>query len=183
MSSKIPRPYTKFTRIFLVLLWMAQIFALSSHSNPADILPKFLIRWLWDTLIFGQRLFFLLGPISHLVNFGVLAFILARAFFWKTYFNEQRAVFIFIISFLYGLSDEIHQLFIPTRTFQIRDLFVNSLGALFGLGVYTLYCIRCAQKAREESLLLWLLSRNDGWPGTEDWVNGRETVDLHPIQG
>ena len=154
MSSKTPQPYGKLKRFLPVLLWMAQIFALSNHSNPADILPRFLIKWLWNTLIFGQRLFLLLGPVGHLVNFGVLAFLLARAFFWKTYFNDQRAIFTFIISFLYGLSDEIHQLFVPTRTFQVRDLLVNSLGTLLGIGTYTLFCLRRAQKAREESLLL-----------------------------
>ena len=32
-------------------------------------------------------------------------------------------------SILYGLIDEIHQLFVPYRAFEIKDLIIDSLGA------------------------------------------------------
>jgi len=146
--------YHLLTHILPILLWMAQIFATSAQSNPADMLPRFFLRFTWSTRIFGQRLFFLLGPWGHLVNFGVLAFLIARAFAWRTPLKKSHALLAVGISFLYGISDEIHQVFVPDRTFQVRDILVDGLGALIGVGVYAVLCLRRAQKVREESLLL-----------------------------
>ena len=32
----------------------------------------------------------------------------------------------------YGLFDEVHQLFVPTRTFQLIDIVIDFLGAIVG---------------------------------------------------
>lgn len=37
-----------------------------------------------------------------------------------------------LLTCLYGLSDETHQLFVPTRSFQIKDLLVDVGGATMG---------------------------------------------------
>jgi VanZ family protein len=137
-----------------VIFWSIQIFILSSMANPADILPMALIRVLWRTTIFEQRLFFLLGPVGHLINFGVLAFLLLRALTWQNPLYQYHATFAFILTFLYGLSDEIHQLFVPSRAFQLRDVLVNSLGAVIGLAAYTWYDKIKRQRSQRETLLL-----------------------------
>lgn len=137
-----------------VILWSLQIFFLSSMSNPADILPRALIRVLWRTTIFEQRLFFLLGPVGHLINFGVLAYLLVRALAWQKPLERYHTTFAFILSFLYGISDEIHQLFVPSRAFQLRDVLVNGLGALIGLAAYTWYDKFKGQRSQMEALLL-----------------------------
>lgn len=36
---------------------------------------------------------------------------------------------------LYGVSDEIHQLFVPGRTFSFQDMVANTTGAIAGHGV------------------------------------------------
>ena len=118
------------------LLWMSQIFATSAHSNPADMLPRFLVGFLWNTTLFGQRLFFLLGPLGHAFNFGVLAFLLAWAISSKEILSPAKFRLASSLTFLYALSDEIHQIFVPTRTFQARDLIVDALGALLGLYLF-----------------------------------------------
>jgi len=38
----------------------------------------------------------------------------------------------FILSSLYGVSDEIHQLFVPNRYFELLDIFTDSVGSLLG---------------------------------------------------
>lgn len=39
----------------------------------------------------------------------------------------------FLISFLYSVSDEIHQLFVQGRSGQVSDVFLDSCGAIFGI--------------------------------------------------
>jgi len=121
----------------LVLLWAAQIYFFSSFSSPIDFLPRFLVRILWRTIIFGQRLFFYMGVVGHFVNFAILAFLLARAFIWKGPLKRKCLILAFAIACLYGVSDEIHQIFIPDRTFQVLDLLINSLGAAFGVFAFS----------------------------------------------
>lgn len=122
--------------------------------NPADILPRALVGFLWTTMIFGQRLFFLLGPVGHLFNFGMLAFLLVRALAWQKPLERYHSTFAFILTFMYGVSDEIHQLFVPSRAFQLLDVFVNSLGALIGLAAYTLIDNAKRQRSQRDALLL-----------------------------
>ena len=46
-----------------------------------------------------------------------------------------------IIASLYGVFDEIHQLFVPGRTFEILDLFFDFLGSI--TGAYISYLLVC----------------------------------------
>ena len=145
---------TTIFKFLLPLLWAGQIFLTSAHSNPADLLPRFLIRFLWNTTLFGQRLFFLLGPLGHAFNFAVLAFLLAWALFTPGLLSPARFRLTFALSFLYALSDEIHQIFIPTRTFQIQDLIVDAFGALLGLFLFQTFTLVRQRKTELKSQLL-----------------------------
>jgi VanZ family protein len=141
-------------RLIAPLLWAGQIFLTSAHSNPADLLPRFIVRFLWNTTLFGQRLFFLLGPLGHAINFGVLAILLAWALFEPRLLPPARFRLAFAFSFLYALSDEIHQVFVPTRTFQVRDLVVDAFGALLGLALFQTLSLMHHRKSALESPLL-----------------------------
>lgn len=41
-----------------------------------------------------------------------------------------------LISILYGISDEVHQLFVSGRHFTFSDIFVDTLGVLFASMIY-----------------------------------------------
>ena len=129
-----------FSRYFPALLWAAQIYLFSSFSSPIDFLPRFLVRILWRTIIFGRRLFFYMGVVGHFVIFAILAFLLARAFIWKGPLKRKCLILAFSIACLYGVSDEIHQIFTPGRSYKVLDLFVNSAGAAFG--VFAFYYVQ-----------------------------------------
>ena len=44
----------------------------------------------------------------------------------------RNAVFAIVASTLYGLSDELHQSFVPNRTSDIADLMADGIGACVG---------------------------------------------------
>ncbi len=77
---------------------------------------------------------------EHFVEYGVFGFLLIRAFF-NTGFNLSRfsafglAV---IVAFLYGISDELHQIFVPGRTASIFDALFDLIGSIFGSYIYQL---------------------------------------------
>jgi len=72
----------------------------------------------------------------HFMAFFFLAFFLLPALVK----GKQKSFILWgiITAVLYGLSDEIHQVFVPTRHFAVSDLLVNSCGILFSSLIYTL---------------------------------------------
>ena len=76
-----------------VVLWAAVIFIFSSNPDPYSLVPNRLYHWLWWTKLFGQSLFFYLGGLTHILEYAILAYLLARAlllarfsvaFCWRT---------------------------------------------------------------------------------------------------
>ena len=101
-------------RRFTVIAYCLLIFFLSSQKIPQEM-PGFP----------GMDL------IIHFFEYGFLAFLLC----WML--SEESAAFLkknlFIITWLltvcYGISDEIHQAFVPTRQMSLWDLLADTLGA------------------------------------------------------
>ena len=75
---------------------------------------------------------FIVRKSAHFTLFAILGFVLFG--FINTYSLELRKKIIItiIIGMLYAISDEIHQLFVPERAGQIRDVFIDTLGVSFG---------------------------------------------------
>lgn len=47
--------------------------------------------------------------------------------------NQRRLILILFIAIAYGIFDEIHQYFVPTRVMDIMDILADTLGAIFGI--------------------------------------------------
>ncbi len=43
-----------------------------------------------------------------------------------------------LIAVLYAISDEVHQFFVPGRSMEVRDMLIDSLGALLGILIVVL---------------------------------------------
>ena len=70
------------------------------------------------------------------MEYAVLGYLLARAFGYNL--SDKKSLFIraFSVSFLYGLSDEFHQWFVPYRVVSFMDMLANAAGSLLGIGIY-----------------------------------------------
>ena len=134
-----------------VFLWAVVIFILSSNSDPYGYIPQGIYHWLWWTKLFGQSLFFYLGGLGHIFEYAILSLLLARALLWRGDFTRGQLITVFYLIFLYAYTDELHQVFVPGRAFQVVDLLLDCLGAMIGLGAYILYLRQAEVK---QSLIL-----------------------------
>jgi VanZ family protein len=79
-----------------------------------------------------------LDKLAHAAIYALLAFLAARAF--ATLPLQVRAHGLawaaVLFAALYGLSDEVHQAFVPGRTADIWDLAADLAGALAGAFIY-----------------------------------------------
>ena len=56
--------------------------------------------------------------------------------------NIKKAIIIaFLCTFLYACSDEFHQLFIPGRSGEFRDVMIDSTGGIIGI-VFTTFIVK-----------------------------------------
>lgn len=71
--------------------------------------------------------------IAHLGMYMPLGFLLFYALEeWPCFTGKATINQALIIGSLYGLSDEVHQLFVPGRYFDLGDLLADSSGIFFG---------------------------------------------------
>lgn len=109
----------KFLYIPLAFYWLV-IFILT--SLPGNSIPKLILGFTDKAKHFGAYL--------------VLSFLLSFALhFQKKYdiLNKYSAGFTFLIISIYGLLDEIHQIFIPGRYFEWLDFLADIIGGLIGI--------------------------------------------------
>lgn len=110
----------RFIKFWLpVILYMIFIFYMSSLEFPGK--PKVHI---------ASSSFKVSDMILHILEYGLLSIVLFRAFHNSSARFKEKALYLtLIVAFLYGLFDEIHQIFVPTRFFEVKDLFFNVVGS------------------------------------------------------
>ncbi len=112
----------------LALAWMALIFFLSAQPD----LPHPESSWL-DLLISSG---------AHLFFYGVLALLLG----WALGGSAPGLIVAFGLTLLYGISDEVHQAFVPGRHPDALDLANDGLGAAVALAGWLLLRRRLARR-------------------------------------
>lgn len=105
-----------------VVTWMALIFFLSAQAQ----LPTPEQHWL-DVV---------LEKSAHTLEYAVLAALLSRALAASD--GERRRAFgvAVLLAWLYALTDEFHQRFVPGRSADWSDIVFDWLGAVAGAGLW-----------------------------------------------
>lgn len=132
----------------LLILWMSLIFCFSNQpAIDSDKVSNGVINKLIQVVeIISNHKFneieldniykYAVFPIRKLAHF-TLYFILGIFMYLSLYKNTLNSKKIFIISlilcFLYACSDELHQIFIPGRSGELRDVFIDTFGSLLSI--------------------------------------------------
>ncbi len=113
---------------FPVFIYCLLIFLQSSYPSPKTVpdvphMDKFL----------------------HFVVYGILGILFFRAYSTLRIKNNVNLLIIISIlsSGLYGISDELHQYFVPYREAELMDVLADLLGSIGGVAVYFLSRRRC----------------------------------------
>ncbi|MBC8235944.1 VanZ family protein, partial [bacterium] len=74
---------------------------------------------------------FEIDKLYHLIEYSLLSFLLLRAFMNspRRILSNDAIFFTVLTAIVFGLTDEIHQAFVPGRSSSIVDLVFDSLGA------------------------------------------------------
>ncbi|MBC8184664.1 VanZ family protein [candidate division KSB1 bacterium] len=104
------------------ILWIVAIFIQSSISNLS--VPD---------LGFKTQ-----DKLAHMVEFGILAFLLRRFFVFNSRISWQKKWYLYtlIVGCCYAVFDEIHQAFVPGRWADVYDVLADVLGVLIVINIY-----------------------------------------------
>lgn len=125
---------------FLVLIWMTIIFIMSSFdatesANQSNFIVNIIINIFKIENI--ELLSFIIRKLAHFTEYLILGFLVINMF-TKNNINNLYLISI-ILCIIYAISDEIHQIFIPGRACQLRDILIDSIGPITGIYLYKLY--------------------------------------------
>lgn len=132
-----------FLRYWLpVIAWMLVIFVASTNLMSAQHTSRFigpLLRWLVPDISLEAIAVvqFAVRKAAHVMEYGILAFLVARALHGGTgVFAWRNGGIALAVAAAYAALDEYHQSFVVSRTGSPRDVLIDATGAALGVLVY-----------------------------------------------
>lgn len=157
----------KIRRLILPALLVSQmcfIFIMSSFGhNSSDAQSNLFVDFiaqnfphvrhgLENNLISLSTLIFLVRKTAHFTEYAILGALFYLNFIQFPRLNRhfKKILLPILFSFLYACTDEIHQIFVPGRSAQFRDILIDTLGASFG-AIITYLIIKLFTKIKTQS--------------------------------
>jgi len=131
----------------LVLVWMGVIFYLSHQAGGAsselssglvDIVYRILSGLLPFISIDVDLLHFTVRKFAHFTAYFILGVFILHALVVNREITVKILLASFLFTVVYAISDEVHQLFIPGRSGEVRDVLIDSSGSLLGICLYAM---------------------------------------------
>lgn len=147
------KPWVKYASTAIVLVIMITIFFFSAQQQEQSESLSFPIGdAMWDSgffefdlfnpiresyeagnepfILFVQRL---VRKLAHVFIFTVLAFFIRICL--ESWFSGKKHLLLysFLIGAVYAISDEVHQLMVPTRSGSVQDILLDCGGVLLGV--------------------------------------------------
>ena len=142
----IKQTHQRFWRYGPLVLWILFIsFASTSEfsaGNTSAILRPLLL-WLFPNISESRlaAIHLLTRKAGHFTEYAVLAFLARRAFITSSHAFLRQYWFqlALLLVVIYGLLDEFHQRFVPSRTASIYDSAIDIVGGLTVLLIFKFY--------------------------------------------
>ena len=125
----------KIVSYVLLIIWLIIIFYLSDQSglvsgeNSSGIIECFFELFALDNSLI-EIIHEPLREIMHIIEYLILGFLMVNVL--KNYKLKSYLTISIMLCFIYSVTDEIHQAFVPSRTFQCFDILMDFSGIVVG---------------------------------------------------
>jgi VanZ family protein len=144
------------------LIWLGVIFLGSTDLMSAEHTSRFVVpflHWLRPEISAETigSIQFVVRKFAHLGEYTILALLLFRAVIWGTNLKRSMGILyasVWIACLFVAAADEFHQSFVESRSASVRDVMIDSGGAILGLLIGASLVTRRSKKleeAREKS--------------------------------
>lgn len=114
--------------LILIIVWMIFIFIMSSfNADTSSNQSGFIVNIISNTFNINNidLITLIVRKLAHFTEYFVLGLLI--------YNYNKNVLKALIICIIYAIGDEIHQLFILGRSFQIKDIIIDTLGSITGI--------------------------------------------------
>ena len=135
--------------LLLAIVWMTTIFHFS--AQPADesgqmslrfgmsicrmVVPHFEDKTVEQQETMARRIEFPVRKVAHMTEYAILALLLL-GMITKDRITRKQLLAVICLVAAYAATDEYHQLFVPGRSGQVRDVVIDTVGGTLGLGAW-----------------------------------------------
>lgn len=139
----------KFIKIIFLVIWMIIIFLFSADSAEESSKKSNTLIYKVGEVIAGRSLtheekkdivdkfVFVVRKGAHFVIYIILGILAINVFCDVKTINFKLIIYSIIFCLIYAISDEVHQLFIPGRSCEIRDILIDLSGSIIGVLLYS----------------------------------------------
>ena len=150
----------KVISIILVIIWMGIIFCFSNqNANDSTKVSDGFITTVINFLIGNdlsidekeillEKCSFYVRKLAHFTLYFVFGILILTLLYQYKFKNKVLIGIVFCI--IYSCSDELHQLFIPGRSGEFRDVLIDSIGSIVGIFFYK-FVKKCILLGKKES--------------------------------
>lgn len=143
-------------KLYVIISWvlvaavMIFIFLMSSANGEksSDMSNSLLIKIIELTGLDISSHF--IRKAAHFSEFAALSFLLSNAVF-ATFNTKKAPVIAFPLACVYAVTDELHQLFSDGRACSVKDMLIDSSGALLGAIIFSLIILIYIKKIERKN--------------------------------
>jgi len=125
----------------LSIIWMVVIFVFSGRNGVQSTSDSTRTTMLLDsivgdgTYVYDYTIDFMMRKAAHVGEYFVLSLLVTQVFIKNWNKIGKSCLISWLCVTIYSITDETHQLFVPGRSGQVRDVIVDSFGAVVGVMV------------------------------------------------
>lgn len=121
-----------------VLVWMLIIFSFSSQvakesNRLSNSVSEVVIKIFGEDVDINNNI---LRKSAHFIIYFILGVLMAYALTLNGINLYKSVIIALLVCFIYAISDEVHQLFINGRSGEVKDILIDTMGAVYGTLFY-----------------------------------------------
>ena len=122
-------------KILLVILWMGVIFCFSNQVSDDStklsdgFIKNTICKFSKDCNKTIEVSFTPVRKCAHFLVYLILGILVMNCF----NIDKKYIIYSLVICFLYSITDEVHQLFVPGRSGEVLDVLIDTFGSFIGI--------------------------------------------------
>ena len=144
------KKYIKFINIVLLVICMISIFLLSSEdrktsTNRSIDTTKKVVSVVTnddsnssEVNSFAKKYFVKIRKSAHFIEYLCLGILVINVIKDYKKINYKWIIICILFCLLYSVSDEVHQIYVPGRSCELRDIFIDTSGSIIGIIIFSL---------------------------------------------
>lgn len=136
----------KILKIILIMIWMITIFIFSGQQGTQSSNASKNFTIIFIQIVTGKNLSLnnpfvetmqlFVRKFAHFTIYAIGGFLIMNYSYTIEKTMKKKILYSTIFGGIYAITDEVHQFFIPGRSAQIWDVFLDTSGVIAGVFVY-----------------------------------------------